>query len=453
MNNKQTLIKNALIINEGRSFLGSVLISGEYIDTIYEGDEWPMEDVGKAEIIDASGKWLIPGIIDDQVHFREPGLTHKGDIGSESRAAVAGGITSFMDMPNTKPQTTTLEDLEWKFERAAETSVANYSFFFGGTNDNFEELYKLDKSRIPGLKLFLGSSTGNMLVDKKETLERFFNETDLLIAVHAENEDIIHKNKAYYTGKYGENLDISFHSKIRSEEACYASSSEAVDLATKLGTRLHILHLSTAKELSLLTSHACLSDKKITGEVCVHFLWFTDEDYATYGNRIKWNPAIKTAMDRSALREAINQNVLDIVATDHAPHLLSEKEGSCLTAASGGPLVQHSLAAMLELAAQGVFTKEKVIEKMTHHPAELFRIDRRGYIRTGYYADLVLVDPQAAWTVSTKNILYKCGWSPFEGQTFRHSIWKTFINGSLVYTDGKINDSIHAKELEFVTKG
>lgn len=449
MNNKKTLIKNALIINEGRSFLGSVLISGEYIDTIYEGDVLPLEIANEVEVIDASGKWLLPGIIDDQVHFREPGLTHKGDVGSESRAAVAGGITSFMDMPNTKPQTITLDDLEWKFKRAAETSVANYSFFFGGTNDNFEELHKLDKSRIPGLKLFLGSSTGNMLVDKRDSLKRFFSETDLLIAVHAEKEDIIQKNKAYYINKYGENLDISFHSKIRSEEACYASSSEAVALATKLGTRLHILHLSTAKELSLLTNQTCLSEKKITGEVCVHFLWFTDEDYSTYGNRIKWNPAIKTAMDRSALREAINQDVLDVVATDHAPHLLSEKEGSCLTAASGGPLVQHSLAAMLELALQGVFTKEKVVEKMAHHPAELFRIDKRGYIRAGYYADLVLVDPKTVRTVSKENILYKCGWSPFEGQTFHHSIWRTFVNGSLAYTDGKVNDFIRGKELVF----
>ncbi|MDR0348805.1 MAG: dihydroorotase [Tannerella sp.] len=451
MTNNQTLIKNALIINEGRSFLGSVLISGEYIDKIYEGDQLPTEDVSDVVTVDAAGKWLIPGIIDDQVHFREPGFTHKGDIGSESRAAVAGGITSFMDMPNTNPQTITLTDLEWKFERAAETSVANYSFFFGGTNDNFEAFHKLNKSRIPGLKLFLGSSTGNMLVDKKETLAHFFSETDCLIAIHAEKEEIIRKNKACYTGKYGENLDISFHSRIRSEEACYASSSEAIELAAKLGTRLHLLHLSTAKELSLLNNRQRLSEKKITGETCVHFLWFSDEDYPAYGNRIKWNPAIKTVDDRSALREALNQNMIDVVATDHAPHLLSEKEGSCLTAASGSPLVQHSLVTMLELVRQGVFTKEKVVEKMAHHPAVLFQIDRRGYIRTGYYADLVLVDPQGTWTVSKENILYKCGWSPFEGQTFHHSVWKTFVNGALVYTDGKINDSVHGKELKFVT--
>lgn len=448
MNNK-TLIKNALIINEGRSFLGSVLISGAYITGIYEGDKQPVESVNDAEVIDATGKWLIPGVIDDQVHFREPGLTHKGDIGSESRAAVAGGVTSFMDMPNTNPQTTTLTDLDWKFQRAAETSVANYSFFFGGTNDNFNEIHKLNKNRIPGLKLFLGSSTGNMLVDKKETLKRFFGETDLLIAVHAEKEDIIQKNKNFYIDKYGENLDISYHSKIRSEEACYVSSSEAVELATSLDTRLHLLHLSTAKELELLSNKQCLSDKKITGEACVHFLWFSDEDYSTYGNLIKWNPAIKTLADRDALRTALNLDILDIVATDHAPHLLSEKEGTCLTAASGGPMVQHSLAAMLELAYQKVFTKEKVIEKMAHHPAELFQIDRRGYIRPGYYADLVLIDPQQIWTVAKENILYKCGWSPMEGETFHHLVWKTFVNGHLVYSEKKIDDTIRGMELKF----
>lgn len=448
MNNK-ILIKNALIINEGRSFLGSVLISGNYIAGIFEGDILPSEEINDAELIDVTGKWLMPGVIDDQVHFREPGLTHKGDIASESRAAVAGGVTSFMDMPNTNPQTTTLDALEWKFQRAAETSVANYSFFFGGTNDNFGIVHKLDRTRIPGLKLFLGSSTGNMLVDKKEALQRFFSETDLLIAVHAEKESIIQRNKEHYIQLYGENLDVSFHPKIRSEEACYASSSEAVELATSLGTRLHLLHLSTAKELSLLSNRLPLQEKKITGEACVHFLWFTDEDYATFGNKIKWNPAIKTMSDRTALRAALNNNILDIVATDHAPHLWQEKEGTCLTAASGGPLVQHSLVAMLELVRQGIFTKEKVVEKMAHHPAELFRIDRRGYIRPGYYADLVLIDPQQSRTVSKDNLLYKCGWSPLEGQTFHHSVWKTFVNGSLAYTDGKINDKVRVMELKF----
>ena len=444
------LIKNARIINEGRSYQGSVLIDGEMIAAVYEGNV-PDETVAEAkEVIDAQGKWLLPGCIDDQVHFREPGLTHKADIYSESRAAVAGGVTSFMDMPNTKPQTTTLENLEWKFNRAAETSVANYSFFFGGTNDNMEEIRRLDRSRVPGLKLFLGSSTGNMLVDKKEALEKIFSESDLLIAIHAEKEEIIKRNIAYYTQQYGEDLDISFHSKIRSEEACYASSSEAVELATRLGTRLHILHLSTAKETTLLDNKLPLKDKKITGEVCVHHLWFHDGDYALFGNRIKWNPAIKTLADRTALREAVNNDKIDIVATDHAPHLLSEKEGSCLKAASGGPLVQHSLIIMLELAMEGRFTYEKVVDKMAHKPAELFHIDRRGYIRPGYYADLVLIDPNKTWTVSKENILTKCGWSPFEGYTFHHAVDTTWVNGEIVWQDGQIRDNVHGKELKYL---
>lgn len=447
MNKK--LIKNVRIINEGRSYQGAVLINGEMIEAVYEG-EVPSEIIAETnDIIDGQGKWLLPGCIDDQVHFREPGLTYKADIYSESRAAVAGGVTSFMDMPNTKPQTTTIENLEWKFNRAAETSAANYSFFFGGTNDNMEEIRRLDRSRVPGLKLFLGSSTGNMLVDKKDALERIFSESDLLIAVHAEKEEIIKRNIAYYTQKYGEDLDISFHSKIRSEEACYASSSEAVELATRLGTRLHILHLSTAKETTLLDNKLPLKDKKITGEVCVHHLWFHDGDYALFGNRIKWNPSIKTLADRTALREAVNNDKIDIIATDHAPHLLSEKEGSCLKAASGGPLVQHSLIVMLELAMEGRFTYEKVVDKMAHKPAELFHIDRRGYIRPGYYADLVLIDPNKKWTVSKENILTKCGWSPFEGYTFHHAVDTTWVNGEIVWQDGQIRDNVHGKELKY----
>lgn len=448
MNKK--LIKNVRIINEGRSYQGAVLINGEMIEAVYEG-EVPSEIIAEAkEVVDGQGKWLLPGCIDDQVHFREPGLTHKADIYSESRAAVAGGVTSFMDMPNTKPQTTTLENLEWKFNRAAETSVANYSFFFGGTNDNMEDIRRLDRSRVPGLKLFLGSSTGNMLVDKKDALERIFSESDLLIAVHAEKEEIIKRNIAYYTQQYGEDLDISFHSKIRSEEACYASSSEAVELATRLGTRLHILHLSTAKETTLLDNKHPLKDKKITGEVCVHHLWFHDGDYALFGNRIKWNPSIKTLADRTALREAVNNDKIDIIATDHAPHLLSEKEGSCLKAASGGPLVQHSLIVMLELAMEGRFTYEKVVDKMAHKPAELFHIDRRGYIRPGYYADLVLIDPNKTWTVSKENILTKCGWSPFEGYTFHHAVDTTWVNGEIVWQDGQIRNNVHGKELKYL---
>ena len=450
-------IKNALLINEGRSFTGSVLIEGEFISAVYEGDVAPVE-AGDAILIDATGKWLIPGAIDDQVHFREPGYTHKGTLASESRAAVAGGVTSFMDMPNTNPQTTTLADLEWKFQRAAETSMANYSFFFGGTNSNFSEIAKLDKKRIPGIKLFLGSSTGDMLVDKEETLRRFFGETDLLIAVHAESESVIRRNKAYYINMYGEDaLDISFHTKIRSGEACYESSAKAVALASELGTRLHLLHLSTAKELSLLNQSEPVQSKKITAETCVHFLWFTEEDYAECGSCIKWNPSIKTAYDREALRKAVNENGIDVVATDHAPHLLSEKEGTCLTAASGAPMVQHSLITMLELAYREVFTNEKVVEKMAHHPAELFRIDRRGFIRPSYYADLVLIDPQQQWTVSDDNILYHCGWSPLAGQTFHRAISKTFVNGQLVFSDEQdVNNQDRrayrcgGKELRFV---
>lgn len=446
-------IKDALIINEGRSFKGSVLIDGAYISSVYEGDigaegGFPVELTENVKVIDASGKWLLPGAIDDQVHFREPGLTHKGDIRSESRAAVAGGVTTYMDMPNTNPQTTTPEALEWKFRRAAEVSVANYSFFFGGTNDNADLISRLDRTRVPGIKLFLGSSTGNMLVDQEDTLRRFFGETDLLIAVHAEKEDIIQANKERYVAEFGTDLDISFHSKIRSAEACYASSSEAVALAKKMGTRLHLFHLSTARELPLLDGGP-LNERKITGEVCVHHLWFCDKDYQTFGNRIKWNPAIKTEADREALRHAINDDTIAVVATDHAPHLLSEKEGNCLTAASGGPLVQHSLLAMLDMAADGIFTKEKVVEKMAHHPAELYRIDRRGYIRSGYYADLVLVDPAAPLTVSKENILYKCGWSPFEGYTFCHSVYKTFVNGREVYGDERIADEVVGMEVRY----
>lgn len=444
---EKTLIKNATIINEGRTFNGSVLIENDKIAAVYE--EVVPASALDGKVIDATGKILLPGAIDDQVHFREPGLTHKGDIASESRAAVAGGVTTFMDMPNTKPQTTTVADLEWKLQRGAETSAANYSFFFGGTNDNMDEIRKLDRSRIPGLKLFLGSSTGNMLVDKKESLERIFGEADMLIAIHAEKEEVIKRNIAYYTEQFGDDLDISFHSKIRSEEACYASSSEAAELATRLNSRLHILHLSTAKELSLLSNELPLSEKKITGEVCVHHLWFHDEDYAQFGNRIKWNPSIKTLADRTALREAVNNNTIDIIATDHAPHLLSEKEGSCLKAASGGPLIQHSLIVMLELAMEGRFTYEKVVEKMAHMPAELFRVDRRGYIRPGYFADLVLVDPRQAWAVAKDNILYKCGWSPFEGYTFHHAVSQTFVNGQLVYDNGRFDDTVRGMEVKY----
>lgn len=446
---KTILIKNATVVNEGRTYQASVWIEGDKIAAVYEDTLPPSVIEAAAEVIDAAGMWLLPGAIDDQVHFREPGLTHKADIASESRAAVAGGVTTFMDMPNTKPQTTTVAELEWKLRRGAETSRANYSFFFGGTNDNMDEIRKIDRKRVPGLKLFLGSSTGNMLVDRKESLERIFSEAGMLIATHCEKEEVIKRNIARYTALYGEDLDISFHSRIRSEEACYASSAEAVELAARLNARLHILHLSTARELTLLDNTCTLAKKKITGEVCVHHLWFTEADYARYGNRIKWNPAVKTAADCDALRAGINSNKIDIVATDHAPHLLSEKEGSCLKAASGGPLIQHSLLVMLELARQGHFTIEKVVEKMSHQPAELFRIDRRGYIRPGYYADLVLVDPDLPYTVSPTNVLYKCGWSPFEGYTFAHTVRMTFVNGTPAYSDGKVNDEVRGMEVAY----
>jgi dihydroorotase len=442
----KTLIKNALIINEGRSFSGAVLMEGDFITGVYEGDSH--KQIINAHEIDASGKLLIPGVIDDHVHFREPGLTHKGDIWSESRAAIAGGVTSFMDMPNTNPQTITIEELERKFERAAEVSVANYTFFFGGTNDNVKLIHLLDKKYVPGIKLFLGASTGNMLVNKENSLKRFFGETDMLIAVHAEKEDIIRKNKEYYISKYGDNTDISFHPKIRSAEACYASSSEAVELAKKLDAKLHIFHLSTAKELELLDS-GDIKSRKITGEACVHHLWFCDEDYKRFGNLIKWNPAIKTAYDRDSLQNAIKEDIISVVATDHAPHLLSEKEGNCLTAASGGPLVQHSLQVMLELVDKGIFTKEKVIEKMCHHPADLYGIDRRGYIKEGYYADIVLIDPKKSYTVRKDNILYKCMWSPFEGYTFKNAVWKTFVNGKEAYADGIVHKNLRGKRLKF----
>jgi dihydroorotase len=398
-------------------------------------------------IIDAQGLLLLPGLIDDQVHFREPGLTHKGDIHSESRAAVAGGITSFMDMPNTLPQTVTVEALNDKFDIAARTSMANYSFMIGGTNNNIDELKKEGAKRAVAVKVFMGASTGNMLVDNPQSLERIFSETDQIIVTHCESEAVIAANKARYTAQYGEDLDITFHPKIRDVQACFESSSEAVRLAKKYNSRLHIFHLSTEKELSLLESKP-LEEKRITAEVCIHHLWFSDEDYAEKGNLIKWNPAVKSRTDRDALRKALIEGKIDVVATDHAPHTMAEKQGSCLKAASGGPMVQHALVAMLELCKQGVFTEELVVEKMAHAPAKLFGIKDRGFIREDYYADLVLVNPNQSWTVGKENILYKCGWSPLEGTTFSHRVEKTFVNGRLVYDKGKFDEDFRGKELE-----
>ncbi|MGB4415981.1 MAG: dihydroorotase [Paludibacter sp.] len=442
------LIKNATIINEGRTFVGSVLIAGEFIKAVYEQNQEIRITEPYTEI-DASGKLLIPGVIDDQVHFREPGLTHKGNIHTESRAAVAGGVTSFMEMPNTMPLTTTIQALEDKYDLGAEKSMANYSFYMGATNNNLDELRKVDPRKVCGVKVFMGSSTGNMLVDNTETLSGIFAEIPMLIATHCEDEVTIQQNKAYYKALLGDDIPIQYHPLIRSEEACYRSSSFAVELATKFNARLHILHISTAKEMSLFDNSKSLIDKKITSEVCVHYLWFSDADYEKYGNRIKWNPAIKTEFDRLALIEALNSGKIDVVATDHAPHLLREKEGSCLKAASGGPLVQHSLVSMLQMAEKGFFTIEKVIEKMCHAPAELYRIDRRGYIRPGYFADLVLVDPKKSWTVSSENILYHCGWSPFDGTTFDNSVITTWVNGNKVYDNEYLDESFRGQRLLF----
>ena len=442
----KTLIQNAVIVNEGRSFVGSVLIDGAFVASVYEEGETPRVD--GATVIDARGKWLLPGVIDEHVHFREPGMTHKGTIATESRAAVAGGVTTFMDMPNTNPKTLTRREWEWKMQRAAETSAANYAFYFGGSDDNIDEIRRLSSTHVPGLKLFLGSSTGNGAMNA-DTVRRIFSETDLPIAVHAEEESVIERNRKHYVNLMGENLPPAFHSKIRDTEACYASSARIVELADKMGVRLHVLHVSTERELSLFATGRPLSEKKITAEVCVHHLWFTDADYAAYGNRIKWNPSIKSSDDREALRHALLTGAIDAVATDHAPHLPAEKEGTCLTAASGGPMVQHTLVAMLELAARGVLTREQVVQKMAHSPADLFRIDRRGYIRPGFYADLVLVDPASPWMVTRENLLYHCGWSPMEGQTFRHAVWMTFVNGQPVYADGRVAEEARGMAVQF----
>lgn len=442
------LINKATIINEGSSFIGSVLIEGEKISEIFRDDvpEGIFNSCNK--VIDARGLHLMPGVIDDQVHFRDPGLTHKGDFYTESRAGVAGGVTSYMEMPNTKPQTITNDDLFRKLEMAAEKSASNFSFYLGATNDNISELKKIDKKYVCGVKVFMGASTGNMLVNNERALQQIFAEVDSLIATHCEKEEIIRDNVDIYKKKFGENIPIKYHPIIRSAEACYQSSAQAIELADKYGSRLHVLHLSTAREMSLL-SNSPLEEKKITGEVCVHHLWFTDKDYERLGTKIKWNPAVKSVEDRNAIREALITGKLDVVATDHAPHLLSEKEGGCLQAASGGPLVQHSLQVMLELAHEGLFTKEFIVEKMCHAPAKLFGVKGRGFIRKGYYADLVLIDPSETYTVTDKNILYKCGWSPFEGETFHNSINKTFINGQIAFEDGVVSEKLFGKALEF----
>ncbi len=444
--NKITLIKNARIVNEGKIFKGDILIENNYIKEVASSISAKSSDV---HVFDAEDNFVFPGVIDDQVHFREPGLTRKATIESESRAAVAGGITSFIEMPNTNPQTTTIEKLEEKFEIAANTSWANYSFMFGGTNDNLEEILKVDAKNVAALKLFLGSSTGNMLVDNPKVLEKIFSSTKLLIAVHCEDEGTIQKNLKAHIDTYGDDIPMKYHPVIRSEEACYLSSSKAIELAKKTGARLHVFHLSTAKETNLFTNKIPLKDKKITAEVCVHHLWFTDEDYDKKGTLIKWNPAVKSQKDKDGLWKALLDDRIDVIATDHAPHTLEEKNNVYTKAPSGGPLVQHGLVAMLEAHHQGKISIEKIVEKMCHNPAILFQVEKRGFIKEGYFADLVIVDINNPWTVKKDNILYKCGWSPFEGTSFKSRISHTFVNGSLVYKNFKFYDENAAKRLTF----
>jgi dihydroorotase len=444
----KTLIKDATIVNEGLKFKGSVLINDDKIEKIFPHIIPANFDLSEATVINAKGLYLIPGVIDDQVHFREPGLTHKGEIATESRAAIAGGVTTYMEMPNTNPQSITQTELEKKYDRAAKVSAANYSFYMGATNNNLDEVLKTDPSKVCGIKVFMGSSTGDMLVDDEAVLSEIFKHAPTLVATHCEDEATIKKNTEIARARYGENVPISRHAHIRSDEACYLSSSKAIELASKFDTRLHILHLSSAKEMSLF-SPGKVSDKKITAEVCVHHLWFEEYDYIKYGTKIKWNPSIKCAPDREALWEALLSDKIDVIATDHAPHTIEEKNNTYFKAPSGGPLVQHSLVAMLEMSKKGFITIEKVIQKMCHAPADLFRVVDRGYIREGYFADLVLVDPNKSWIVSPENILHKCGWSPFEGTEFSHKIVSTFVNGKPVYNNGEISEPINSSRISF----
>ncbi|WP_411811340.1 dihydroorotase [Chryseobacterium scophthalmum] len=438
------LIKNAQIVNEGQIIKSDILIENDLISKI---DSQISEEAD--QIIDAEGKYLLPGVIDDQVHFREPGLTHKGDIESESRSAVAGGTTSFIEQPNTVPNAVTQELLADKYDIASQKSFANYGFMMGGTNDNLEEVLKTNPRNVPGIKLFLGSSTGNMLVDNPETLENIFSNTKMLIAVHCEDEATIRANTQKYLDEYGEDIPVKFHHLIRSEEACYRSSSKAVELAKKTGARLHVFHLSTAKEMELFRNDIPLKDKKITAEVCVHHLTFTNEDYDTKGGSIKWNPAVKTQNDKDALWEALLDDRIDVIATDHAPHTWEEKQNVYTKCPSGAPLVQHSLVVMLENYKNGKISLERIVEKMAHNPAILFRIEKRGFIKEGYKADLVLVDLNEKWTVEKENILYKCGWSPLEGMSFHSKVTHTFVNGNLVYENGKVNEEKFGERLLF----
>jgi len=444
---KPIFIKNATIVNEGTTRKGDLLVEGEEIK--YIGDPGERTAPSGATIIDATGKLLLPGIIDDQVHFREPGLTHKGNIGSESRAAVAGGVTSFMDMPNTVPQTVTAELLKEKYNTGAENSLANYSFYMGATNTNLGEIMKADPAWVCGIKVFMGSSTGNMLVDDEQALRAIFKNALMPVAVHCEDETVVKANTTKYRSDYGDDIPVSLHPMIRSREACFRSSAFAVRLAKEYNTRLHVLHLSTADEMKLFSNEKPPAEKRITAEVCVHHLWFDESSYESKGSLIKWNPAIKTHFDREALLKAVGDDTIDIVATDHAPHTAEEKTGKYFSCPSGGPLVQHSLVAMLELWHNGAFSLEKIVEKMCHNPAILFRIRKRGFIREGYKADLCLVNPDSPWSVTKENLLYKCGWSPFEGTTFRSEVLMTIINGTIVYNDGQINEDFRGQRLLF----
>lgn len=446
------LIKNAFIVNEGRISKGDVFINGPLIERVVFAAEESSNPEKEYEIIDATGQYLLPGIIDDQVHFRDPGVTYKADIYTESKAAVAGGVTSFMDMPNTIPSTLTIDLLEDKYKIASEKSLANYSFYMGASNDNLDEVVKVDPEKVCGIKVFMGSSTGNMLVDNEKTLDGIFANAPTIVAVHCEDEKAVLQNLEKYKKEYGDDAPTRIHPLIRSAEACLKSSSKAVSLAKKHGTRLHILHLSTADEMDLFDNSIPLSEKKITAEVCIHHLWFSDKDYDKKGNFIKWNPAIKSEKDQKALLNAVLEDKIDVIATDHAPHTLEEKSRSFFTAPAGGPMVQHSLVAMLELFRQGKIKLEKIVEKMCHNPAILFRVKNRGYIRPGYFADLVLVDLNKEWTVEKSNVLYKCGWSPMEGETFHFEVSKTFVNGNLIYNEGVFDETVKGERLIFNLK-
>jgi dihydroorotase len=441
------LIKNATIVNEGRISKKDLLIKEELISAIGLSENWQIP--AGTKVIEAGGLLLMPGVIDDQVHFREPGLTHKGDIFTESRAAVAGGVTSFMDMPNTVPQTVTIENLNEKYRLGAEKSLINYSFNIGATNDNIKEIMNADPELVCGIKIFMGSSTGNMLVDNEKALRELFRLAHMPVSAHCEDEPTIRRNTEIQRKIYGDNIPVRMHPVIRSREACFISSSYAINLAKEFNTRLHIFHLSTADEMKLFSNKMPLREKRITAEVCIHHLWFDDSDYESLGTRIKWNPAIKTKYDREALLEGVNSDRIDIIATDHAPHTIEEKSNSYFMAPSGGPLVQHSLVAMLELWHKKVISLEKIVEKMCHNPAILFNIKGRGFIREGYKADLCLADPDNEWRVAKENILYKCGWSPFEGTSFRSKVVKTIVNGTIVYDNGLIKEDYRGERLLF----